>query len=299
MKFGKVDNPNDIDFTLPSDHLSNPVSLKTNIPFQGLYMGSAKWNRQYLKGLYPRGTKDELSYYATQFNSIELNSTFYNNPQVQQIEKWRNKVSKEFRFFPKVHQYISHVKRLKDTQNSVEEFCQLAWSFEEKLGMPFLQMPENFAPKHIDNLIHFIEKWPAGLPLAFELRNEYWYTDQIVFDTVLDLFRENNITFVITDTPGRRDMLHMALTTNSTFIRFVSSYHELDFQRIDDWSERLRIWKEQGLESINFFLHQDMENDFTFLATYLAKKLNQSLGTAISIPRLANLKQEDQQIKLF
>jgi len=74
MKFGRVDNPEIIDFTLPKDHPDTHVLLATSDnsnPLQ-VFVGCAKWNRADLKGFYPRGTKDELTYYASQFNSIEL-----------------------------------------------------------------------------------------------------------------------------------------------------------------------------------------------------------------------------------
>ncbi|HYH57327.1 MAG TPA: DUF72 domain-containing protein, partial [Anseongella sp.] len=78
MKFGNVENPGEIDFTLPPDHKDSARVLqehKNDAPFE-VYVGCAKWNRQDLKGFYPKGVKDELAYYASQFNSIELNATF-------------------------------------------------------------------------------------------------------------------------------------------------------------------------------------------------------------------------------
>ena len=79
MKFGKVEQPELIDFTIPKDHPETEVVLsktERDSPLQ-LYVGCAKWNRQDLKNFYPRGTKDELIYYSSQFNSIEMNATFY------------------------------------------------------------------------------------------------------------------------------------------------------------------------------------------------------------------------------
>ena len=78
MKFGKVENPELVDFTIPQDHpdTDNTLSIP-NDDSLNLYVGCAKWNRQDLKNFYPRGTKDELAYYSTQFNCIELNATFY------------------------------------------------------------------------------------------------------------------------------------------------------------------------------------------------------------------------------
>ncbi len=299
MKFGSVENPENIDFNLPVDHAQNFSIPQQNDSIKELYVGSAKWNRQYLKGFYPKGTKDELAYYATQYNCIELNTTFYNNYQPEQIIKWRDRVPIDFRFFPKVHQYISHIKRLKDSSRAIEEFCHSAWAFEEKLGMAFLQMPENFTPKSFQSLVEFIEDWPIGLPLAFELRNEEWFKDHHISNELFDLFKANQITTVLTDTPGRRDLLHMALTTDKAFIRFVSSYHQHDFQRMDDWAIRLKEWKRKGLSSIYFFIHQDMEKNYTFLSTSLTKKFNEVLGSKLTVPHLANFKTPPQQTELF
>src|SRR3546814_21153037 len=81
MKFGSVDNPGEIDFTLPGDHPDTTRVLKAQGGGKDFHIsvGCAKWNRQDLKGFYPRGTKDDLTYYSTQLNSIELNATFYNS----------------------------------------------------------------------------------------------------------------------------------------------------------------------------------------------------------------------------
>ena len=81
MKFGQVDDPSQIDFTLPKDHPRTAEILKKNKKgLEDISIGCAKWNKTDLKGFYPKGTKDELTYYATQFNSIELNATFYGMP---------------------------------------------------------------------------------------------------------------------------------------------------------------------------------------------------------------------------
>ncbi|GAL64934.1 hypothetical protein JCM19300_424 [Algibacter lectus] len=121
MKFGSVTNPDTIDFTLPQDHIDTKRILNTvkddNMP--DIYVGCAKWNRADLKGFYPRGTKDELKYYASQFNSIELNATFYRIFPAEQFETWYNKTPEGFKFFPKLNQEISHYKRLQNVEASL------------------------------------------------------------------------------------------------------------------------------------------------------------------------------------
>jgi len=160
MKFGSVDNPENIDFTLPPDHPNTKrvLSKYKNESNFNLFVGCAKWNRADLKGFYPRGTKDELEYYSTQFNSIELNATFYRIFPAETFSKWYNKTPEGFKFFPKLNQEISHWKRLtEEAKPVVENYLYNASNLKEKLGTIFLQMHSNFAPKDFDRVISFVE----------------------------------------------------------------------------------------------------------------------------------------------
>ena len=98
MKFGKVDNPENIDFTLPPDRMDMSQLLIEESGDKEVYVGCAKWNRQDLKNFYPRGTKDELSYYSTQFNSIELNTFFYRIFPPEQVQNGRIKLTRASSF---------------------------------------------------------------------------------------------------------------------------------------------------------------------------------------------------------
>ena len=102
MQFGQLENPGLVDFALPEDHPDTVKVLARQKPrkvFQ-VWVGCAKWNRKDLKGFYPRGTPDELRYYASQFNSIELNATFYRAPDAGQVDTWKGKTPAGFRFYP-------------------------------------------------------------------------------------------------------------------------------------------------------------------------------------------------------
>ena len=101
MKFGRVEQPELIDFTLPQDHSGTIKCIKAfnNNKETEIFVGCAKWNRADLKGFYPRGTKDELMYYSSQFNAIELNATFYRIFPAEQFATWYNKTPKGFKFF--------------------------------------------------------------------------------------------------------------------------------------------------------------------------------------------------------
>ncbi|MBC7418970.1 MAG: DUF72 domain-containing protein [Pedobacter sp.] len=290
MNFGKVDDPSLIDFTLPADAEETSGILKANKKNQSFdaYVGCAKWNKADLKGFYPKGTKDELTYYATQFNSIELNATFYGMPGIDQVKTWREKTPENFKFFPKLTNTISHFKRLINVKESVEQYCDSIANFEDKLGMAFLQLHDNFKPKDFDRLEKAIEDFPKVIPLAVELRNEEWFSNSKILKDTTKLFEENNIANIIVDTAGRRDMLHMRLTSPTAFIRFVGANDDgIDEKRLDDWIDRIAVWKKEGLQNLYFFVHQNIELSSPLLSAYFIKKLNNEIGIDLKVPEMA------------
>lgn len=294
MKFGSVANPEIIDFTLPYDHPNTKRVLNKykddNVP--ELYVGCAKWNRADLKGFYPRGTKDELEYYSKQFNSIELNATFYRVFPPEQFAKWYDKTPDGFKFFPKLNQEISHWKRLNEVKESVEHYLYSAINLKEKLGTLFLQMHNNFVPKDFNRVINFVESWPKEIPLAIEFRHTNWYNDESVANELYDLLEQNNISNVIVDTAGRRDLMHMRLTNATAFVRYVGANHSSDYDRLNDWIQRIKIWTDQGIKEIDFFVHQNIEKESPLLSTHFIKMANKELGYNLKIPNSDNTNEQ-------
>jgi uncharacterized protein YecE (DUF72 family) len=287
MKFGQVEDPSKIDFTLPKDHSRTKEILKQNKKgLENISIGCAKWNKTDLKGFYPKGTKDELTYYSTQFNSIELNATFYGMPTAEQVLTWKEKTPADFKFFPKITNTVSHFRRLLNIDDVVTQFATAVLNFDEKLGMVFLQLHDNFKPKDYERLEQFVNKWPKEVPLAIELRNTEWFTDEEIFDKTCSLFENNNITNIIVDTAGRRDMLHMRLTTPNAFIRYVGANAESDYERLDDWLKHLTKWKKEGLQNLYFFVHQNLEKASPLLSAYFIENMNKEWKTDIIIPKM-------------
>lgn len=298
MKFGKVDHPEMIDFTIPQTHEDTirVLNEQRNDDPLSIYVGCAKWNKADLKGFYPRGTKDELEYYSRQFNCIELNATFYRNFPAQQFEKWYDKTPDNFKFFPKLGQEISHWKRLNGVGDVVNSYIDNFSHLREKLGTIFLQLHANFGPKNFKTLENFIVSWPKGLPLAVECRHTDWFTDETISKDYFQLLEDNNVANVLVDTAGRRDMMHMRLTNNEAFIRYVGANHSTDYNRLDDWSNRLQEWKDLGLKKIHFFVHQNLEKESPLLTAHFIKNINQIFGTELKIP---NEEKENPQTNLF
>jgi uncharacterized protein YecE (DUF72 family) len=286
MKFGKVEHPELIDFSLPETHPDTIRVLsevkKTKNP--SVFVGCAKWNKTDLKGFYPRGTKDELEYYSRQFNSIELNATFYRQFPAEQFEKWYHKTPSNFKFFPKLGQEISHWKRLVGVEDVVNTYLYNASNLKEKLGTIFLQLHSNFSPKSFDKLHNFVVSWPKEVPLAVECRHTSWFTDEAISKDFYQLLEDNNIANVLVDTAGRRDMMHMRLTNNEAFVRYVGANHASDYDRLDEWVIRLKEWIEIGLANIHFFIHQNLEKESPLLAAHFIKRLNKEIGTQVRVP---------------
>lgn len=286
MQFGKVKNPETVDFTLPEDHPRTKEILnshKSENSFEA-YVGCAKWNRADLKGFYPRGTKDELTYYSQQFNCIELNATFYKMPDWQQVQTWKNKTPEDFKFFPKITNQITHYRRLIDVKDPIESFSDAVSNFEEKLGMAFMQLHDNFKPKDFERLKDVLEFFPKEIPLGVEVRNEEWYSNEEINNEFSTLLEKQKMANIIVDTAGRRDMLHMRLTSPVAFIRYVGANHESDKDRLDDWVKRIKIWKNQGLQKLYFFVHQNIEVESPLLAAEFIQDLNKELNLNLKIP---------------
>lgn len=289
MEFGQVDNPREIDFTIPPDHPDTAKLLKAQTSKSNeleVYVGCAKWNKKDLKNFYPKGVKDELAYYSTQFNSIELNATFRRLFPPAIFDKWYTTVPENFRFFPKLEQLISHFRRLKDVQEIVEHNVSNMSHLQEKLGMPFLQLHDNFGPKNLDRVVAFAENWKFEVPLAIEFRHTDWYNDAAVSSKLYDLLETHGVTNVLVDTAGRRDLMHMRLTTATAFIRWVGANEpESDRSRLDEWIGRISHWKKAGLKKLCFFVHQNDEQESPVLAAHFIKQLNKKIGTALPIPK--------------
>jgi len=296
MNFGKLTDNEliDFDFRLPADGLQTPLTLGNGVKSSSLnfFVGCAKWGRKEWVGLmYPPKTKDALflNEYVKHFNSIELNATFYNLPKIDQIKGWKEKAKENnkegFIFCPKFSRVISHLKRLKNAENETDLFLEGISEFKNYLGPCFLQLSDNFGPKNLNVLQEYLTNLPEDLNVFVEIRHKEWFSDPEAKAAVFNMFSKLNKGAVITDVSGRRDCLHMELTTKEAFVRFVGNgqkHKDSDFKRIDDWVIRLKKWIDLGLENVYFFLHQHNEKDTPILAKYTIEQFNLHLGSTIA-----------------
>jgi uncharacterized protein YecE (DUF72 family) len=294
MEFGKIEEQEQdldhMDLSLPSDPKENKeVLAKGKKKTTKFYVGCAKWGRKdWIGKLYPVGTKEKdfLEYYATKFNSIEFNATFYKAPTGAQVRTWKSKVGKDFKFCPKFTQTITHLRRLNNVQAEVDTFLEAIHEFGNNLGPIFLLPNPQMSPKQLPVIEKFLEELPKDLVIFLELRHPDWYIDGYNKDLYQELKKLKRGT-VITDAAGRRDCVHMRLTTPESFIRFVgNSLHPTDYTRIDQWVDRIKLWMKEGMQTCYFFMHQHEELHSPELIKYFIEQLNKKCGTDIKPPEM-------------
>jgi uncharacterized protein YecE (DUF72 family) len=138
----------------------------------------------------------------------------------------------------------------------------------------------------LDRVQTFAENFPTEIPLAVEMRHTDWFTDKEVFDALYQLLHENGMTNIIVDTAGRRDLLHMRLSNDTAFIRYVGANAPTDYSRLDAWIEKIAAWRTQGLRKLYFFVHQNVEKESPLLSAHFIKKLNSKFNLSLKIPEL-------------
>ncbi len=304
MKFGKLPDVSNVNFLLPQDAPINRKILEKK-PSQHaqahFYIGATGWSmKEWIGTFYPIGTKskDYLRQYTRQFNTIEMNTTHYRIPTVEMVEKWRSEAEADFKFCPKIPQTISHSNNLGLKTGQTEAFCEAIRAFGDRLGCCFIQLPPHFGVDKLDTLRIFLQNFPSDVSLAVEARHESWFSNPKNTQQLLELLEQNKATAVITDVAGRRDVLHMGLTNTVAMIRFVGNgLHPSDYSRIKSWIERLNQWRELGMESIYFFVHEPDNIQAPELASYLYQQLLSNPQFITRGPQVQT--NESKQISLF
>src|SRR3974390_3547291 len=183
------------------------------------------WNKTF----YPAAmnSRDYLSYYATQFDTLEIDSTYYGIPAITTVQSWYNKTPASFLFALKAPQEITHERVLVDVDDVLKEFLTTTAPLQEKLGMILLQFPyfnNKVFPSPNDFLSRlkpFLEKLPAEPRFALEIRNKYWLCPPF-----FDLLHKHKVALALIDHPWMpRPKEYFskgdALTTDFTYIRWL------------------------------------------------------------------------------
>lgn len=119
-----------------------------------------------------------LAYYASEFNTTEINYTFRSLPSEKTIARWKEETPAEFRFSLKAPQRVTHFAKLRKCGDAMNEFRQAVKGLGNKLGPVLFQLPETFKGDAV-LLSEFLAALPKGFRAAFEFRHESWFTDEV------------------------------------------------------------------------------------------------------------------------
>lgn len=165
-------------------------------------------------------------------------------------------------------------------------------------GLFFLQFPESFGPSRFEELDRFLAAREPALPLALEVRHPAWFRNQAWKERLFGMLQERGIVSIITDTPGRRDVLHQRLTASTAFIRFNGAGGGHDPARLEGWARRIGRWRDLGLKDLYFFSHSDPVVQTADLAAHFIQSLNRVCGLNLPKPRFQADEEEEPRLAL-
>jgi uncharacterized protein YecE (DUF72 family) len=196
-------------------------------------------------------TKPRLSYYASLFNSLEVNSSFYKMPRFQTYAKWSEEVPEDFAFTVKLWQGITHVDKYQDAK--LEMFIAAIAGLGDKKGCLLIQYPamSKTSLRERERLLKHIHQLNSGWALAIEIRNRDWLNTE--FYSILEMY---NACLVYHDM-RKADMLSLNSPSSFRYLRFHGPNGDYKGSYTEDFmlqqAQRIRCWKQQGKNVYVYF----------------------------------------------
>src|SRR5919199_3582 len=209
-----------------------------------VHVGCSGWNyKDWRERVYPKGLAANrwLEHYATLFDTVEVNSTFYRLAKREAVARWVEQTPPHFLFALKASRYLTHIKRLTDLDQGVARFYERIEPLvgTPKLGPVLWQLPGNFQ-RDDERLASALRALPPGRH-CFEFRHDSWFVPD-----VYAALREHGVALVIGDMPTRPFQTH-EMTADWTFVRFHfgargrrGNYSESE---LEEWAQRLEDWR--------------------------------------------------------
>ena len=237
-----------------------------------IHLGTSGWHYDHWRGpFYPPSAKTEdfLPYYCKYFHTVEINNTFYQLPQKETLDMWRDTVPAGFIFSVKGSRYITHMKKLKDPEKSVGKFLERVEVLGEKLGPILFQLPPRWK-LNPERLEAFLEALPGEQRYALEFRDTTWFSD-----ITYRILRDHGAAFCIYELAGT--LSPKEITADFIYLRLhgpKGPYQgQYGTQVLAGWAGSFSAWHRQKKDIFCYF-----DNDQAGYAAQDAMKLQEMIS---------------------
>ncbi len=209
-----------------------------------------------------------LPFYAEKFSTTEINYTFHRIPAPKTVENWCKLTSDNFRFSLKAPQKVTHFSRLRNCDDTVDYFHDVACGLGKRLGPVLFQLPPNLK-KDVALLGRFTECLPPSMRAAFEFRDASWFDDE-----VFEALRRRNVSLCIAD--SEKLATPFVATADWGYLRLRrEDYAAADIAR---WAQLLQGRDAEWSEAFVYFKHEERGTG-PKLATQMLELLRQASGS--------------------
>ena len=238
------------------------------------YLGCPIWaNKDWIGELFMARTpvSDFLRQYASVFNTVEGNTTFYALPSRDTVDRWKGETPDDFRFCFKFPRSISHDRKLVEAKEPTSEFLDRLAPLEDRLGPFFLQLPPSYGPNLLPGLEQFLRSLPSEFKYAVEVRHPEFFgdshaplddllaslgVDRVIFDT-RGLHRAQTVDPAAVEARRKKPDLPVSFSATAThpFIRFIGHpVVEENLPLLDEWAGIAADWLAEG-KTPYIFMH--------------------------------------------
>ena len=282
------------------------------------HIGLTQWGLKDWKGAFysDDASQDQfLRQYATVFNSVEGNTTFYRAPTPETVLKWANEVPDGFKFCFKFPQGITHYKRLKDVEQDVMEFLDLFEPIREKVGPFHIQLSSQFSYNEFSKLETLLEFLPPHFHYAVEVRHADFYDRGRMEKRYFELLKSHSVDRVTFDTRKLHSIkggdasirqaqkkkpktpVRFDATANRPFVRFVGGNEIVQNEAyLKEWAIITADWIKEGRHPYVFIHAPD-----TLYAPPLARLFHRLLSGFIELDPMppSPKERQNEQLGLF
>jgi uncharacterized protein YecE (DUF72 family) len=237
-------------------------------------IGTSGWHYAHWEGLfYPEKLPKSkwFEHYAKDFDTVEINNTFYQLPKKQTFELWHKQAPKNFLYTVKANRYITHLKRLKEPKEPLGRFFERVQLLKTNLGPILYQLPPSFH-KDLDRLEGFLQALPKGRQAIFEFRHKSWFSDDTY--ELLDRFSTGFCVHDMAGVPAPR-----VVTGDIIYVRFhgATGKYQGNYTKavLKNWAK----WLKENTKKVRS-IYAYFNNDVHGYAIYNAKTLKEEFGTS-------------------